>query len=474
MGAGAVTLVSARDYAGSFNDGSRLATIESLVDYRTLAIDDSVYVRVPPNDGAAPGPYGGPSADDLERGTFDKIQVRDHFYSDKPPVPHVLLAGWYQVLQWVTGLTARRRPDLFCYWMTVASNGAAYVAAVWCTYRLGRLFHLALPLRVLLAASLGLATVALPYTRQINAHIWLLGVTAALMLNLAGLAEEAQTGRVRWPRLLAVGTLAGLGYAIEGGAGPVLFACTLALVAWRCWRVGPVAVCLLAALPWLVLHHALNYAIGGTFKPANAVPEYFNYPGAAFDATTLTGTWNHNSIEDFLRYARKLLIGKRGFINANLPLFLAVPALVFLLLRRTPQWPEVLYATALSGGIWLLYALFSVNYSGWCCSIRWFVPLLAAAYYVLAVFLRSYPRYGWDLLVLSGWGAVVAWLMWKGGPWEGRFSLAPIPLLLDGVNWVRQTLPWMSKTADDRMLQWAALVSWLVCWLCRRGWRTSL
>ena len=40
-----VALVSARPYAGSWNDGSRLATVECLVDYHTLAIDRSASVR---------------------------------------------------------------------------------------------------------------------------------------------------------------------------------------------------------------------------------------------------------------------------------------------------------------------------------------------------------------------------------------------------------------------------------------------
>ena len=39
-----VALVSARPYAGSWNDGSRLALVESLVDFRTLSIDRSIFV----------------------------------------------------------------------------------------------------------------------------------------------------------------------------------------------------------------------------------------------------------------------------------------------------------------------------------------------------------------------------------------------------------------------------------------------
>ena len=44
---------SARPYAGGWNDGSRLATAECLVDQHTLAIDDSIFVRVPPGEGPA-------------------------------------------------------------------------------------------------------------------------------------------------------------------------------------------------------------------------------------------------------------------------------------------------------------------------------------------------------------------------------------------------------------------------------------
>jgi hypothetical protein len=357
--------------------------------------------------------------------------------------------------------------------MTVASCGLAYVASVWCTYQFGRLLRLALPLRVLLAASLGLATLALPYLRHVNAHIWLLGAAAALMLNLAWLAEGVGAGRVSWPRLVAIGTLAGLGYALEGGTGPVLGACTLALVVFRCRRLGPVAVCLLAALPWLVVHHALNYAIGGTFKPVNAVPEYFDYPGSGFSSANMTGSWHHASIGDFLYYAATLLIGDRGFIDANLPLFLAVPALVVLLLRRTPHRPEIVFGAAWCGGTWLIYAALSNNYSGGCCSIRWFVPLLAPAYFVLAVFLHYYPRYGWDLLILSVWGAIAAGLMWEEGPWAMVVSLSSVPFLQSGIELMWDWHPWLAELPDYWKLQGTALLSWLVCWIWRRGWKSG-
>ena len=59
--AAVVAFASARPYAGAWNDGSRLATVEALVDFGTLAIDDSIFVAVTPGDDPmAPGPFRGP------------------------------------------------------------------------------------------------------------------------------------------------------------------------------------------------------------------------------------------------------------------------------------------------------------------------------------------------------------------------------------------------------------------------------
>jgi hypothetical protein len=458
----AVALGSARPYAGGWNDGSRLATVECLVDYHTLAIDHSIFVESPPPE--TPQPYPADEPNLRAFGTGDKLLVQGHFYSDKSPVPAVLLACVYSVFEGVAGQTARTRPDSLCYWLTVASSGLAYVTAVWCLYQLGGLLRLTQALRLALTASFAGATVALPYVRHVNNHILLLGVTAAVLLGLVRLAEETKTGIATWLRLLELGTLTGLGYTVDLGAGPVLLLCTFALVAFRCPRLKDWTVLGLAALPWLVLHHAVNYAVGGTFKPANAVPEYFQWPGCGFNPQNMTGSWNHPSIGAFLVYAAGLLLGKRGFLNHNLPLFLALPALVILLWRglaslrsgnrlealRRSQLPELLYAGCCSGGIWLAYALTSTNYAGLCCSIRWFVPLLAPGYFVLAVFLRDNSRLLWVFLTLSAWGAVQAAIMWYEGPWMKHM----VPFF-----W------WW---------QGAALLSLLIGWWWRRHPRTEL
>jgi len=411
-----IAFLSARPYAGAWNDGSRLATVECLVDYHTLAIDHSVFVEIPRQpDG--PSPYAKDQPGPLEHGTGDKLLIHGHYYSDKSPVPAVLLAGVYQVAQWLTGLRAREHPNCFCYWMNLFSAGVSYVLAVWCVLRLCVMVQIRLALGLLVTASFACSTVTLAYERHVNNHIMLLAVVALLLVGLVRLAKEAGAGRATLVRLVAIGTLAGLGYSLDLGAGPVLLACTITLVAFRCRRASAVLVCVLAAWPWLALHHVINYLVGGTFKPANAVAEYLQWPGSSFGPENMTGTWKHHSVPEFLLYALGLLFGKRGFVGHNLPLFLALPAVVILARRRVAELPEIMWAVLFCGGTWLAYALTSNNSSGACCSVRWFVPFLAPGYYILVLLLRQQASYTRAFLILSGWGAVLGALMWRGGPW---------------------------------------------------------
>jgi hypothetical protein len=301
--------------------------------------------------------------------------------------------------------------------MTLGSSGVAYVVAVWCIFLLAGALRLRSAPRVALTASFGLATLAPTYARSVNGHILLLAVAAALLLGLVALADERRAGSFAGGHPLALGTLAGLGYSIDLGAGALLLVCALAVTAHRCRHIRAMTLFVLGALPWLALHHALNYAIGGTFGPVATVPEYFQWPGSTFTLQNLTGTWNHPTLGRFLWYAAALLFGGRGFIGHDPPVFLALPAAVALLRRRPFERPEILFAVTWAVGTWLLYAAVSTNYSGVAASIRWFVPLLAPAYLVLAIFLREHPRYLRDFLTLGAWGVLVAGLTWVKGPW---------------------------------------------------------
>lgn len=421
----AVALVSARDYAGGWNDGSRLASVECLVDYHTLAIDESIFVKVPRIElkSDRPFPYPLDDPDAWIGGTKDKVLVGGRYYSHKSPVPAVLLAGWYFVWQKLTGLTARERCDEFCYWMTLGSSGVAYVASVVGTFYLGGLLRLPLARRLELALSLALATVAIAYVRHVNDHIMLLGVATALACLLVRLGQSPPAknpnARANGPRLALAGGLAGLAYTIDQGAGPSLLLAAAAVVAYRTrLRWSALAIFGVAALPWLAAHHAINYAIGGTFKPIGSVPAYFDWPGTPFDSRNMTGVLNHESLRDFALYGLGLLFEPSwGFFWHNLPLLLLLPGAVVLWRRQPAEWPELAAAAGWCCATWLLYAALSVNHSGDCCSVRWFVPLLAGGYFLLTVLVRDEPRYHLGFLALTAIGLPLGAMMGAAGPW---------------------------------------------------------
>lgn len=412
VGAALIAVVSARPFAGSWNDGSRLATVESLVDRQTLVIDDSLFLRKSP-------PQNSPYEDGYPLGTFDKLRIDGHWYSDKSPVPALLMAIIYQLLQWITGLTANVHPHAFCYWMTVLSSGVAYIVAVAGIHHLGRMLRLPARLRLGATVSFALSTLAVVYVRYTNNHILLLGVAVALLVCHVRLA---QADSPRMSSLVSIGTLAGLAYSIDLGVGPPLWLCSLALVGWRTRSIKAMVVVVVATLPWLAAHHAVNYIVGGTIKPANAVPEYLAWPGSPFKNNP-TGHWSHADIGHCASYAVQLLVGKKGFLGHNLPLMLVIPAALCLWRTKTTYLAEALFCVAVCGGVWLVYAVGSTNYAGACCSIRWFVPLVGLGYFVVMLGLREAPGFAIDFAILSIGGAALMASAWPEGPW--RMTLLP-------------------------------------------------
>jgi hypothetical protein len=407
--------LSARDHAGSFNDASRLAIVECLVDHRTFAIDQSVFVVVPPRETPDEQfPYDRTLYDFIKNGTGDRLWIDGHFYSDKPPVVSVYLAGVYQLLQWTTGLHASRRVDRFCLAMTLASSVLGYVLAVWAIGRMARGLGLPLGARLALTASLALGTLAIAYTSHVNGHILQLAVAALLFERLLAVQDRPAPSL---GSLLLIGSLAGLGYAIEQAAGGLLLAGIglLVLASWP--RPGPVILFGLGALPWLLLHHGIVYALAGTLRPINSIPAYFQYPGSTFDASTLTGIWNHDDVWELVTYAFRLLVADCGFLCCNLPLLLLVPT-AWLLRPEANRRALVWLAWGWLLSTWLVYAALSTNYSGQCCSIRWFVPLLAPGYLLIGLLLRQRPGLLLDFLTLSAGGLWLGHTMWWNGAWE--------------------------------------------------------
>jgi hypothetical protein len=410
-------LVSARPYAGGWNDGSRLAAVESLADRHTFAIDDSIFCH-PPADTITRGcpPYAPDDSNNLTNGTRDKLYINGHYYSDKPAVITILMAGLYKAARLVGLPSAAERPDLFCWMLTVLTSGLAYLVSLFALHRLGRLLGLPERVHILWLTSFAVSTLCLTYTRHVNNHLMMLAVLSVTCWQLVLLVRDGEAGRVSWKRLAALGTLAGLGFNLDFGSGPLFAAALFLLVAYRLRRPGPVGAFVLSAVPWVALGLGINHAIGGVWKPINMVAEYSVFPGSPFTAENLTGFSRHGP-RDLIVYGLALLLGKKGFLVFNLPLLMLLPAVPVVLRGRSRLRPELLAGLSWCAASWLLYTVLSNNFGGLSCSIRWFIPFLAPMYLALALDLREHPETRLPFLVLSLWGGLLGAVLWFRGPW---------------------------------------------------------
>lgn len=389
-----IAVFGAEDSPGGDNDSSRLAVVECLVHHDTLSIDQSKCVDV----------------------WIDKVYVRGRFYSDKPPVQPVLMACIYKLLHETTGLDARQNVGLWCYLMTLLSSGVAYVVAVVFFYRFMGVLELSSTWRLATTLSFMLATPAIAYVSHVNAHIVGLAVAVVMFERLAVLHKLPADRPPEVIPCVVLGLLGGFSYALEQATGGLLLGGVGLFLLLRWGKIVPVVGYVLGALPWLVLHHAILFSIAGTTKPINSLPEHFDYPGSSFSAANMTGKYNHPTVWHFLAYSCGLLFGNRGIIQSSLPLFLVFPAVFLLWWKRKL---DLLGLFAIGWGVltWLTYAALSIDYSGSCTSVRWFIPHLVAGYYLVALLIRDHPRFRVDFLILSAWGVVLGGIMWWHGSW---------------------------------------------------------
>jgi len=424
IGSVLLAVLGARPYASSWNDGSRLANVEALVDQHTWAIDKSIFVDVPRQHELDPYSHDVPSIG----GTMDKLFINGHFYSDKPPVATLYLAGVYWIAHKLTGLTAAQDPHIFVYLLTLASSSVAFVVGVCCIWSLALRLGLSEQSSFIVTASLALATVAPIYARQVNNSIVELAVFAVIFVLAC--AEKQR------PALF--GFLIGLAYTLDLGIGPVL---VIAALIYGCikWRsLQSLALCAAGMVPLMAVHHWFNYQITGMIGPPGANVAFLDYPGSAFSADNITGVWSHHSVWTLIQYAMEMLIGQHGFLLYNLPLLL-IPVGVAGLWRAFPQWrTELLFAALVSAGSWMVYALGSNNFSGSSTSIRWFVPLLIPAYFALILMLRARPGLLYQFRILSAFGFMLTFSLY----WFGPFRIVNLLLFWPIVALALGTLIW--------------------------------
>ena len=388
-------LTSLRSVHG-WSEASRMALTQALVEFQTLAIDQTAFMD-----------------------TGDKVLIGGHYYSDKLALPSLLAALVYAPLfrlglrlEWDSGNLAYLLINLFTMKVVWLLGLAAFHHALSFTRLSGAQ-------RLMVTFALGLSSLYLTWSATFNNH----GLAAGwVAMGFAALLSLRRPGN---EQLKCVG--AGLSFGLAGASDMPILAVYAGFALWFLAQPD-----LRRLLPWYMLplplalapSLAVNHAISGSFLPVQLVADYFRWPGSPWTADLLSGGHLRGGL-DFALYGLTALLGDRGFVWYNPLLLVAIPMAVREAWRQGPFWREAVVAAGVSLVVGVYYIATSANFGGASYSIRWWVPLLPLWYFFLAPWFDTVARWRtWAFWVLFGLGVFVA-LVGVVEPWS-RSGVPPL------------------------------------------------
>lgn len=373
-----------------YNDKTRMATIQAIVEHGTLAIGHTAFAD-----------------------TMDKVYIAGQYFSDKPVTPQLLGALVYAPLH-AMGLTLDEHWNLAYYLITLLTVKLFWWISLVAFFKTLAYTGLSEGRRLWLTVALGMGTLVLSWSATFNNHSL---AASWVTIGFFFLMRADRAGPVI-RNLLASGLFFGLAGASD--VPTLLFPAAFGvyLLFSRRLRSGfwaYAAAVIVAVVPGF----AVNYAISGSVVPVQLVPRYFQFPGSPWTPGQLTGA-GVNSGSFLLHYARNMLIGGRGFLTYNPFSLLAIPLMLWEAIRRRPFAREAVVVAATSIVLMSYYILTSTNYGGYSYSIRWFVPMLPLWMFFLYPLLERHGRWPWvvffALLAVSVPIAVIGtWNPWSYG-----------------------------------------------------------
>ena len=373
------------------NDRSRWATVYSLTERGTYNIDET------------PWPD-----------TIDRVRLRGHYYSSKPPLLETLLAGEYLLLKKLSlgRLSFRNSPESVIRIIVASINLPPLVLFL---LLFSRLLDRLAPdpwIRTYAMAAAGLGTFLTGFSITLNNH-----TIAAFSLFFALYPAfliwcEGQRG---WRLFALAGFFAGFAAVNEFPATASLVALGAGL-ACKARRQTLTWFLPLALLP-IAAHFSTNYLVTRDLNPAYAHKSAYVYPGsywlidpasgrlvgsevdpASGKPTGQMGKGIDNMYEPWPVYLFHMLVGHHGILSLS-------PIFVFTLIGvwrslRSPASPLRAFA-ALAAFLTLLLLVFYTffagnrNYGGMCCGLRWFFWLIPLWLMLLPEGLRGKAAQRW-------------------------------------------------------------------------------
>lgn len=343
----------------TWNDESRMATIQSLVETKTLAIDRSDFAT-----------------------TGDKVFVAGHFYSDKPPFPALVGAAIYAPL-YALGFRLHEGRSLSYFVITLCTVSLAWLCGTIALFHSLEFTGLDDEKRMLVCLALGIGSTFLTWATTFNNHEIAAGcISIGLMFLLRARFKYS-------PMDLLLAGLFILIAAVSDIPTTVFYVIFLVYVIARKETRRSVGFFVLPLLVTAVPTAIVDYAIHQSIMPVQIYSQYFQYQGSPWLGSHELSGMKINDFHFFLVYAFRTLFGPAGFILYNPFLFLCIPGCVWVFCRREHFWPESLCVLAGSIALCCYYWATSTNSAGWSYSIRWFVPLLPLFFFFLYPYVRT-------------------------------------------------------------------------------------
>lgn len=393
-----VSLITINPRINGWNEASRMALTQSLVEQHSFVIDESTF-----------------------SGTGDKVFIDGHFYSDKPAFPSIMASVVYAPL-YAMGLRLNYGWNLSYYLIILFTVKAFWIASM-IAFRKALAFTSAPTERhAILVLIYAFASLSFSWSATFNNHS-LAGSSLMIALYYYLRAKNEPSHKA----LFVGGLFFGMAAAMD--VPTAIFLLGFAVLVGIRWHMARemLLFCTGAFVP-LSVHFAVNYSIGGTLLPLQINQEFFVFEGSVWsDPGTLSGV-HVNSPFFILKYGFLCLFGSKGFFWYNPLIVLLIPLWVQNLGRaghfRSESWVITIGAFILM----LYYFMFSTNYGGWSYSIRWFVTLLPLGFFYL--FDINFQKYSGKRAILF-WGLVVASiiiaLVGLINPWSNQ-ELHSIPI----------------------------------------------
>lgn len=328
----------------TWNEASRMATVESLVDYHSFIIDNSRFATH----------------------TADKYMYEGHFYSDKPPILAIYGSLFYALLK-VFGISFNNNYALTYYLLVLLVIGVSTCIGLVYFYKTLKIFKVSDKWSNVVLLVTGTGTLLLPYSTVFNNHT-VSGVL--LILSFYSLLQLEKN--------IKYSVLSGLLLTLAGSIDITTFVFVpFCFIVFFNKPFKSIVAFLLPCVLVMAIYFLLNvYTSGGVIPPAMN-KTLWNYPGSAFGEESLSGLVDHKSFLDLSKYAFHMLLGKRGLLSYTPIILFSLLGFIKVFLKQDFKYKkEYLFIFIACLAYISMYIFRSNNLSGDAYGIRWYANLM--------------------------------------------------------------------------------------------------